>query len=146
MHGGIKMNGLSIGKLAKQVGLGIETVRFYERQGLIEPPPRTDSNYRIYPEKEVDRLKFIKRAKDLGFTLKEIKELLELQHDPHATKADIKKRTEQKIKNIKQKVQDLTRILTALEHLAGTCDGHGPLSECPILEALTGDGHEHHHS
>ena len=70
------MNGLTIGRLAKQAGLGIETVRFYERQGLIAPPPRTDSNYRIYPEEEVSRLKFIKRAKDLGFTLKEIKEVI----------------------------------------------------------------------
>jgi MerR family copper efflux transcriptional regulator len=138
------MNGLTIGRLAKQVGVGIETVRFYERQGLIEPPPRTDSNYRVYPQAEVERLKFIKRAKDLGFTLKEIKELLELQHDPHATKADIKKRTVKKIENIKQKVRDLSRILHALEHLAGTCDGKGPLSECPILEALTGENHEHH--
>ena len=77
------MNGLTIGRLAKQAGLGIETIRFYERQGLIQPPPRTDSNYRIYPEEEVARLKFIKRAKDLGFTLKEIKELLFMQHDPH---------------------------------------------------------------
>ena len=138
------MNGLTIGRLAKQVGVGIETVKFYERQGLIEPPPRTDSNYRVYPQAEVERLKFIKRAKDLGFTLKEIKELLELQHDPHATKADIKKRTVKKIENIKQKVRDLSRILHALEHLAGTCDGKGPLSECPILEALTGENHEHH--
>jgi Hg(II)-responsive transcriptional regulator len=139
------MSGLTIGRLAKQAGLGIETVRFYERQGLIEPPPRTDSNYRIYPEEEVNRLKFIKRAKDLGFTLKEIKELLELQNDPHATKADIKKRTVGKIDDIKKKVLDLVKIQEALEHLAGSCDGHGPLNECPILDALTGDEHEHHH-
>ena len=139
------MNGLTIGRLAKQVGLGIETVRFYERQGLIDPPPRTDSNYRIYPEEEVGRLKFIKRAKDLGFTLKEIKDLLELQHDPHATKADIKKRTMEKIENIRKKVRDLARIQEALEHLAETCDGHGPVSECPILGSLTGDEHKHHH-
>jgi MerR family copper efflux transcriptional regulator len=70
------MNGLTIGRLAKQVSIGIETIRFYERQGLIEPPPRTDSNYRVYPEEEVNRLRFIKRAKNLGFTLSEIKELL----------------------------------------------------------------------
>ena len=138
------MNGLTIGKLAKQAGLGIETIRFYERQGLIDPPPRTDSNYRIYPEEEVSRLKFIKRSKDLGFTLREIKELFELQHDPHATKADIKERTVEKIEDIKKKVRDLTRIQEALEHLAGSCDGHGPLSECPILEALSGDEHKHH--
>jgi len=139
------MDGLTIGRLAKLAGLGIETVRFYERQGLIEPPARTDSNYRIYPVEEVNRLKFIKRAKNLGFTLKEIKELFELQHDPHATQADIKKRTLEKVEDIKNKVRDLTRIQHALEKLTGACDGHGPLSECPILEALTGEEHEHHH-
>ena len=134
------MNGLTIGKLAKQVGIGIETVRFYERQGLIDPPPRTDSNYRLYPEDEVARLKFIKRAKNLGFTLHEIKELLLLRHDPHATKADIKDRTLAKITDIAGKISDLSRIKTALEHLASSCDGHGPLDECPILHALeTGD-------
>jgi Hg(II)-responsive transcriptional regulator len=138
------MNGLTIGRLAKQAGLGIETVRFYERQGLIEPPPRTDSNYRIYPKEEVNRLKFIKSAKNLGFTLKEIKELFELQQDPHTTKADIKKRTVEKIEDIKKKVRDLSRIQEALEHLSESCDGRGPLSECPILDALTGDEHEHH--
>src|SRR5210317_438529 len=96
------MNGLTIGRLAKQVGIGIETVRFYERQGLIDPPPRTDSNYRIYPEDEVARLKFIKRAKALGFTLNEIKELLFMRHNPDATKADIKNRTLAKIKDIEK--------------------------------------------
>ena len=101
------MNGLTIGRLAKQVGIGIETVRFYERQGLIEPPPRTDSNYRVYPEEEVSRLRFIKKAKNLGFTLNEIKELLFMRHDPHATQADIKNRTLAKIKDIKQKISDL---------------------------------------
>ncbi|MBW2467252.1 MAG: MerR family transcriptional regulator [Deltaproteobacteria bacterium] len=130
------MNRLTIGKLAKQVGVGIETVRFYERQGLIDPPPRTESNYRVYPEDEVVRLKFIKRAKALGFTLNEIKELLFIRHDPHATKADIKNRTLAKIKDIEKKINDLARIKTALEHLASSCDGHGPLNECPILEAL----------
>jgi Cu(I)-responsive transcriptional regulator len=137
------MSGLTIGRLAKQVGLGIETVRFYERQGLIEPPPRTDSNYRIYPEEEVTRLRFIKKAKSLGFTLNEIKELLFIRHDPNATKADIKNRTLNKIEDVKQKISDLTRIKMALEHLVSTCDGHGPLEECPILEALDSESEEH---
>ncbi|MFC1523263.1 MerR family transcriptional regulator [Thermodesulfobacteriota bacterium] len=131
------MNGLTIGKVAKQAGVGIETIRFYERQGLIEPPPRTASGYRIYPQDCIARLHFIKRAKDLGFSLKEIKELLVLHSDPHATKADIKQKTLLKIENVKQKITDLTRIQAALEHLAGTCNGHGPISDCPILEALT---------
>ena len=136
------MNGLTIGRLAKQVGLGIETVRFYERQGLIEPPPRTESNYRIYPQEEVARLRFIKKAKSLGFTLNEIKELMFVRHDPHATKADIKDRTLAKIKDIEGKIADLTRIKAALEHLASSCDGHGSLDECPILEALDSDNNE----
>ena len=137
------MNGLTIGRLAKQVGMGIETVRFYERQGLIEPPPRTDSNYRVYPEGEVSRLRFIKKAKKLGFTLNEIKELLFIRHDPHATKADIKNRTLAKLEDVKQKINDLTRIKKALEHLASSCEGHGPLDDCPILEALDSDDPEH---
>ena len=137
------MSGLTIGRLAKQVGLGIETVRFYERQGLIEPPPRTDSNYRIYPEEEVTRLRFIKKAKSLGFTLNEIKELLFIRHDPNATKADIKNRTLNKIEDVKQKISDLTRIKMALEYLVSSCDGHGPLEECPILEALDSESEEH---
>ena len=137
------MNGLTIGRLAKQVSIGIETIRFYERQGLIEPPPRTDSNYRVYPEEEVNRLRFIKRAKNLGFTLSEIKELLFIRHDPHATKADIKNRTLDKLEAVKQKISDLTRIQKALEHLASSCEGHGPLDDCPILDALDSDDAEH---
>lgn len=136
------MNGLTIGKLAKQAGFTIDTVRFYERRGLIAEPARTASNYRVYPEEDVARLRFIGRAKALGFSLNEIKELLALQHDPHATKADVKTRTEAKIENIKVKIQDLTRIVAALEHLADSCDGHGPVSECPILDALDTNDHE----
>lgn len=130
------MNGLTIGRLAKKAGLGIETVRFYERQGLIPPPARTGSNYRIYAEEEVARLKFIKRAKTLGFTLNEIKELLTLRHDPHTTRADIKERTLAKLADVNRKIQDLARIKAALEHLVSECDGHGPLKGCPILAAL----------
>lgn len=131
------MGGLTIGKLAKDAGIGIETVRFYERQGLIAPPPRTKSNYRVYPREEVARLRFIKRAKALGFTLSEIKELLALSHDPHATRADIKKRTLAKIEDVGRKIRDLTRIKRALESLAAECDGRGSLEGCPILAALT---------
>jgi Cu(I)-responsive transcriptional regulator len=140
------MSGLTIGRLAKEAGIGIETVRFYERQGLIEPPPRTDSNYRMYPEEEIVRLKFIKRAKNLGFTLNEIKDLMALRHDPHATKADVKQRTLAKIEDVTEKIRDLTRIKEALEHLYGACDGHGPLDQCPILEALDTNGDDQCHN
>ncbi len=136
------MKGLTIGKLARRAEIGIETVRFYERLGLIAEPPRTDSNYRLYPEQEVARLRFIKRAKGLGFTLNEIKELLSLSRDPHATRADMRQRTLAKIDDIHRKIHDLSRIKAALEHLADECDGRGPLEGCPILEALTGAGSE----
>lgn len=130
------MNGLTIGKVAHSAGIGIETIRFYEKEGLIEPPARTESNYRIYPQRDIVRLRFIKRAKALGFTLKEIKELLSLRHDPAASKEDVKRQTEGKIEDIAHKIRDLTRIKETLEMLDQSCDGHGPISECPILDAL----------
>lgn len=130
------MKGMTIGKLAKLTGLSAETIRFYERQDLIEPPVRADSNYRIYPEEEVVRLRFIRRAKNLGFTLSEIRELLNLRHDPRATKADVKQRTLAKIEDVTRKIDDLARIRGALARLAACCDGKGPLEECPILQAL----------
>ena len=130
------MNYLTIGKVAKKSGLGIETVRFYERQGLIDNPPRTESGYRQYPEETIAQLRFIKRAKVLGFSLKEIQELLSLKYDPNATKADVKERTLKKVADVKSKIQDLTRIQNALEHLIHTCDGHGPASTCPIIKAM----------
>ncbi|MCB2181290.1 MAG: heavy metal-responsive transcriptional regulator [Desulfobulbaceae bacterium] len=139
------MHGLTIGKLAKKAGLTIDTVRFYERRGLINEPARTQSNYRMYPEEDVARLIFIKKAKDLGFSLSEIKELLFIQHDPDASKSDVKERTEAKIRDVRCRIKDLTRILKALEQLSKGCDGHGPASACPILEALSGPEEEHHH-
>ena len=104
---------------------------------MIATPPRTESNYRVYPKEEVTRLKFIKRAKALGFTLNELNGLLDLSHDPHATRADIKRRTLGKIEDVEQKIHDLTRIKEALAHLVSECDGQGPLEGCSILAALT---------
>jgi len=138
------MNHLTIGKVAKSTGFGVETVRYYEREGLLGPAERTDANYRIYKPEDIDRLHFIKRAKDLGFTLKEIGELLALRHDPTMSKADVKRKTQEKITDIRSKIDDLGRILNALEQLNDQCDGHGPIGDCPILKALTKDGgHKH---
>jgi len=134
------MKGLTIGKLARAAGVSTDTIRFYERRGLLSPPARTAANYRLYPDKDVLRLKFIKRAKALGFTLNEIKELLSLRHDPKATKAVVKSLTESKIEDIKNRIVDLQRILAILEHLAETCDGHGSADDCPILAAMDMDG------
>jgi DNA-binding transcriptional MerR regulator len=135
-----KMARLTIGKFAYAVGVSTDTVRFYERCGLLPLPARTAANYRLYPEKDILRLKFIKRAKALGFTLNEIKELLALHHDPRATKEEVKLLPEVKIMDIKSRIADLQQIQATLEHLAGTCDGHGPADDCPILAAMDTEG------
>ena len=137
---------LTIGKLAKKADVSIDSIRFYERRGLIAEPKRTESNYRVYPLEAADQLRFIKKAQQLGFSLSEIQELLELSHNPTASKADVKRKTEEKIEDIKSKIKNLSRMLKALEQLDKTCDGHGPVAECPILKALaTDDSHECHH-
>jgi MerR family mercuric resistance operon transcriptional regulator len=130
------MKPLSIGQVAQQAGIGVETVRFYERQGLLEEPARKESGYRQYQEDVVARLRFIKRAKELGFSLKEIKELLALRVDPDTTCAEVKGRALAKIADVEEKIQDLQRIKRALTKLTAVCRGSGPTSECPILDAL----------
>jgi MerR family mercuric resistance operon transcriptional regulator len=127
---------LTIGQVARQAGVGVETVRFYERQGLLHEPPRRESGYRQYPEDVVARLRFIKRAKELGFSLKEIKELLALRVDPETTCREVKAQAEAKIADIEGKIQTLQRMKKALKKLTAACSGRGPTSECPILEAL----------
>lgn len=130
------IHGMTIGQVARRSGLGIETVRFYERNGLIEEPPRRASGYRQYGEDVVTRLRFIRRAKELGFSLREIKELLSLRLQPETTCAHVKNRAEVKIADIEEKIQSLLRMKAALVKLTAACSGEGPVSECPILEAL----------
>ena len=127
---------LTIGKLANAAGVGVETIRFYEREGLLPKPPRKRSGYRQYPPDAVARVMFIRRAKDLGFTLKEITELLELRVDPDKSCADVRALAKAKIVDVEEKMADLARIRGALEKLAKACRGKGPTSECPILDAI----------
>jgi MerR family mercuric resistance operon transcriptional regulator len=130
------MGNLTIGQLARMAQVNVETVRYYERRGLMPEPPRRDSGYRQYSEPDVIRIKFIKRAQTLGFTLKEISELLSLRIDPNTTCADVKRRAEVKIADMEEKIKALQRMKKALTKLASTCRGRGPMSECPILEVL----------
>lgn len=130
------MRSLTIGKLAKATGVNIETIRFYERMGLMPPPRRRESGYREYSGDDIRRLKFIRRAKDLGFSLKEIQQLLALRVDPHTTCEDVRKRAEAKIASVEEKIRELQRVKQALETLAASCVGRGPVGDCPILEAL----------
>ncbi len=127
---------LTIGKLAQRAGVGIETVRFYERKGLLREPARSESGYRQYPEAVVSRLHFIKQGQRLGFSLKQVAELLALRVDESATCEDVKIRAEAKIIEVEGKILELERIRKALGKLSVSCTGHGPTSECPFLEAL----------
>ena len=136
------MEQLTIGQLARQAHVNVETVRYYERRGLIPPPPRRATGYRQYSPDTVARIQFIKRAQEVGFTLKEIKELLSLRVAPGTTCSDIKIRAEGKIAEVESKIKDLNRMKKALMTLKAACSGRGPTSECPILEALeTTKGH-----
>jgi len=132
------MNGLTIGKIAKGAEVKIDTVRYYERSGLIPIPGRSDSGYRLYGSDTVDRILFVKQAQELGFTLREIKELLSLKMDPACTCGSIKKRTVAKIEDIQGKIKVLNKMKKSLGKLADACDGNDFLSvsECPILDAI----------
>lgn len=137
------MKSMTIGQVARAAEVGVETVRFYEREGLIPEPPRRASGYRQYPADTVRRLRFIRRAKELGFTLKEIGELLELRVDPATTCGDVRARATAKIADIDEKIRMLERMRWTLARLVEACAGAGPPTECPILEAL-GDEEDGH--
>lgn len=132
---------LTIGALARKVGVATETLRYYERLGLLEPNRRTVSNYRLYDANALQRLRFIRRAQILGFSLTEISELLSLHGQVDADMEEVSRLARQKIKNIENKIDDLTRMKAGLETLVDRCPGHGPTSECPILSALFCEDH-----
>ena len=130
------MGHLNRGALAKESGVNIETIRFYEKQGLIPEPPRSAANYRMYPEDAVRRVRFIRRAQELGFTLKEILDLLSLRAMPGVQCADVRGRAEEKVRDIDERIRTLRAMRKALSGLIGECSGKGPVTDCPILEAL----------
>lgn len=130
------MKKMTRSEVAERAGVGRETVRYYEERGLIPNPPRSAAGYRKYGESYIERIRFIGRAQELGFTLKEIKNLLELRAGPEADCSEVKDRAETKLRNVKEKIRDLKRIEKALTILADSCRGEGPTSECPILDAM----------
>ena len=125
-----------IGQLAKETGTHVETIRYYERRGLIAEPSRRASGYREFPPEYVERIRFIKRAQTLGFTLREISELLALADGNPACK-DIRKFAEEKVKDIETRIHDLQKIKVVLHELIKKCLNKGKLSSCPIIESLT---------
>lgn len=127
---------LTIKKVADQAGVGIETIRFYERKGLINKPARTLSGYRVFSKQDAKQVRFIKRAQELGFTLSEIKELLSLKKSTLSKRNDIYQKTHQKVQIISEKIESLQKIKNTLEQLLECCKGEGDISECPIIEAF----------
>jgi MerR family copper efflux transcriptional regulator len=129
------MSTLTIGKLANAAGVGIDTVRFYERAGLLNRPQRTASGYRLYAAADIARLRFIRRAKGLGFSLEEIAELLRL-NDGGGRRAAVRALAGQRLGEIEQKLNELSRMRDTLRHLILQCRGDGPLEGCPIIDAV----------
>ena len=136
MTGTMMERKMTIGQLAKEADVGVQTVRYYERRGLLEPAARRESGYREFDDSSLDRLRFIRRAQELGFTLNEIGELLELRLNPGTTAEEVQERASVKIEEIERKLHNLERIKEALEHLAGQCDKHGTVGDCPLLDAM----------
>jgi len=130
---------MKIGELAQKAQVNIDTVRYYERQGLLPEPRRLRSGYRQYEVGDVSRLRFVRRAKALGFTLQEIRDLLELSSHREKDMAGMKSAATEKLADVEAKLAELTRIRDGLEMLVASCPGHGALDQCPILDALAGD-------
>jgi MerR family mercuric resistance operon transcriptional regulator len=133
------MQTLTIGQLAKQADVHVETIRYYEREGLIPEPPRRDSGYRQYSPDFVTRIQFIKRAKTLGFSLKEITELLALRVEPNTACDEVRNRAEKKMGDIEAKIQTLARMKQVLDQLVVACNQRELTDECPILATLEAD-------
>jgi Cu(I)-responsive transcriptional regulator len=131
----------TIGKAAKESGVSVKMVRHYEALGLLKGVPRTESNYRVYGENEVHTLRFIKRARKLGFPMADIRELLSLWQNKSRSSASVKKIAAGHMDELKRKIAEMQSMLTTLQHLSHNCHGDGR-PECPILEDLAGDGDE----
>lgn len=129
------MTGFTIGKVAKAAGVGVETIRFYEKKGLIDRP-EAKGTYREYPKSVVARLRFVKRAKELGFKLSEIRELLHFADHPDEDRSAVKSIAEQKLASIRQIISDLGKAESTLTDLVKQCSGEGPVQDCPIIEAF----------
>ena len=134
------MRTMTISKAATQAGIGIETVRFYERRGLIDQPLKPAAGgFRDYPPETVSRLRFIREAQELGFSLDEIADLLSLRADPKANCAQVQRRAEAKLAEVRRKIKRLQGIGTALDRLIAACPGKGALGACSIIETLEGE-------
>jgi len=137
---------MTIGQLATRCGVNVETVRYYERRGLMRDPRKRGVGYRDYNDEDEQRLRFIKQAQGLGFTLHEIADLLALRVAPGTTCADVRAKARAKVQDIEERMRDLETFKAALLRLVNRCSGAGPTTECPILEAMEAEGRGAHHA
>lgn len=133
------MQTMTIGRLAKAAGVNIDTIRYYERHGLLPLAARRESGYREYEADDVARLSFIRRAKDLGFSLTDIGELLSLSQDRRSDMRGVKRKAEERVADVERKIAELKRVQRGLKTLIDACPGHGELAGCPIVAALSTD-------
>lgn len=132
------MAALRTAEVAEQAGVNVETLRFYERKGILAEPPRRASGYREYPPETVERVRFIKRAQELGFSLKEVQDLLDLRQMTRAKSDRVKRLAEAKVEEIDHKIRDLEAMKRSLTGLLRACDGRRTIASCPIIESLSG--------
>ncbi|HET7604209.1 MAG TPA: MerR family transcriptional regulator [Gemmatimonadales bacterium] len=135
---------LTIGRVAAEAGVSIQTIRYYERRGLLAAPGRTASGYRQYSNDAVSRLRFIKHAQELGFSLKEAGELLDLRVQRGTACDAVERSARQKIELVQRKIRGLQRVKQTLESLASACETRRATDVCPILEALEDHGDTNH--
>lgn len=131
---------LTIGQVADKAAVNVQTIRYYERRGLLPTPRRTAAGYRQYGADAVARLRFVKHAQELGFSLLEIQELLGLRVRHGAACDAVERKTRQKIVVVQQRIRDLRRMKGTLERLAASCAARRPTDDCPILEVLEDHG------
>jgi MerR family transcriptional regulator, copper efflux regulator len=136
------MHTMTIGQIAREAGIGVETIRFYEREGLLERPTRRQSGYRQFEPEAIAQLRFIKQAQRLGFTLREVRELLALKLNPASKRSQLRERALAKVADIDQRIRDLKRMKKSLVPLIKACDGKGALEGCPILNAIEAPCHQ----
>ena len=127
---------MKIGQLARQGQVGIDTVRYYERHGLLPEPPRQASGYRVYDERDVERLRFIRGAKALGFSLQEIRELHRLSIAEEGQRADVRALAKHRLQDVETKLRELQSVRDVLAELVNQCSGQGPIAGCPIIETV----------
>jgi DNA-binding transcriptional MerR regulator len=128
---------LNIGGLSKETGVKVVTIRFYERIGVLAAPPRSTGNYRVYSQQHVRRLHFVRRCRDLGFSLDQIIDFLRLSSEDSSSCAKVCRIAERHLKDVEGKLADLKRLASELRRITSSCSGTRPMSECRIIEALS---------